>query len=56
MTLNITLLTVHTIFQSADYRLTTGTGARLSDASMKIITLQYEGWSGRDVYGCREIP
>lgn len=42
MTLNITLLTERAIYQSADFRLTnTDTGATITDASTKRVTLQY---------------
>ena len=45
MTLNITLLTPTTIYQSADFRLTTG-----SDESTKTVVLQYPTWSGFVTY------
>ena len=47
MTLNLTLLTSRTIYQSADFRLTNmDTGEVVSDTSSKLITLRYESWDG----------
>src|SRR5829696_3343671 len=51
MTLNITLLTAHAIYQSADFRLTNAdTGATITDASTKLVTLQYFQWDGFVTY------
>ena len=51
MTLNITLLTERAIYQSADSRLTnTDTGATITDASTKLVTLQYFQWDGFVTY------
>jgi len=47
MTLNITLLTERTIFQSADFRLTAADiGKIITDTSTKLVTLQYGEWDG----------
>lgn len=51
MTLNITLLTERAIYQSADFRLTNAdTGAIITDASTKLVTLQYFEWDGFVTY------
>jgi hypothetical protein len=51
MTLNITLLTERAIYQAADFRLTVGdTGAQITDASTKLVTLQYFQWDGFVTY------
>jgi hypothetical protein len=51
MTLNITLLTKSRIYQSADFRLTNAdTGAIITDASTKLVTLQYNEWDGFVTY------
>lgn len=47
MTLNITVLTENTIYQSADFRLTNiDTKQLVTDTSTKLVTLQYGGWDG----------
>jgi hypothetical protein len=51
MTLNITLLTERAIYQSADFRLTNAdTGKIITDASIKLVTLQYFQWDGFVTY------
>jgi hypothetical protein len=51
MTLNITLLTERAIYQSADFRLTNAdTGKIITDASTKLVTLQYFEWDGFATY------
>jgi hypothetical protein len=47
MTLNITVLTRKTIYQSSDFRLTNiDTKQVITNASMKLVTLQYGEWEG----------
>src|SRR6266516_255751 len=51
MTLNITLLTARTIYQSADFRLTDpNTGEVITDNSTKVVSLQYPDWYGFVTY------
>ena len=51
MTLNITVLTPLTIYQSADFRLINqDTGKTITDRSHKTVSLQYERWSGFITY------
>jgi hypothetical protein len=51
MTLNITVLTPEAIYQSADFRLTNAdTHALITDASRKLISLQYSDWDGLVTY------
>jgi hypothetical protein len=51
MTLNITVLTPDVIYQSADFRLTNAdTCTLVTDASRKLISLQYSGWDGLITY------
>jgi hypothetical protein len=51
MTLNITLLTERATYQSADFRLTNAdTGAIITDASTKLVTLKYFEWDGFVTY------
>jgi hypothetical protein len=51
MTLNISLLTEHTIYQSADLRLINCDTKRIEpDRSTKIVTLLYPSWSGFVTY------
>jgi hypothetical protein len=51
MTLNITVLTPDVIYQSADFRLTNAdTHALITDASRKLVSLQYSGWDGLVTY------
>jgi hypothetical protein len=51
MTLNITVLTPDVIYQSADFRLTNAdTGTWITDASRKLISLQYSDWDGLITY------
>jgi hypothetical protein len=51
MTLNITVLTPDVIYQSADFRLADAdTRALITDASRKLISLQYSNWDGLITY------
>jgi hypothetical protein len=51
MTLNITLLTERAIYQSADFKLTDAdTGEPITEASTKLVTLQYFEWDGFVTY------
>jgi hypothetical protein len=51
VTLNITLLTERAVYQSADFRLMNAdTGAVITDASTKLVTLQYFTWDGFVTY------
>lgn len=51
MTLLITVVTQQAIYQSADFRLTDlNSGGLITDESSKLISLQYEGWSGFVAY------
>jgi hypothetical protein len=51
MTLNLTVLTTATIYQSADFRLTDGrTGKPFPDPSDKMVTISYASWSGFVTY------
>jgi hypothetical protein len=45
MTLNITVLTPTRIFQSSDFRITSG-GALIDDQTMKLVTLHYPSFDG----------
>lgn len=51
MTLNLTVLTAATIYQSADFRMTDGrTGKPGPDPSDKMVTISYASWSGFVTY------
>ena len=50
MTLNLTLLTKTTIYQSADYRLTDLDTRQWTDESTKLVTFQYPNWHGLLTY------
>jgi hypothetical protein len=51
VTLNITLLAIGVIYQSADFRLTdASTNKLISDSSTKVVTLQYPNWHGFVTY------
>jgi hypothetical protein len=50
MTLNLTLLTERTIYQSSDYRLTDYDTGQVEDKSTKLVSLLFKSWHGMVSY------
>jgi hypothetical protein len=50
MTLNLTLLTEKTIYQSSDYRLTDLDTNQFEDRSTKVVSVTFKGWHGMVSY------